>query len=856
MTNYLIIPGLGNSGPEHWQTYFQNSGDHFFRIEQQEWDAPDCEAWVTTLDKKVLDFDLSSVVLVGHSLGCSTIAHWAKKYKRQIKGALLVAPSDPEADQYTFPATGFAPIPLDKINFKTIVVASANDIWVSLERAKFFADHWGSAFINLGNAGHINVASGHTNWDEGMRILKTIILTITFLFALTNIFGQPDAPKLKLSHLTGDFYIYTTYNTYEGNKIPANGMYLVTNKGVVLFDTPWDTTQFQPLLDSIKLNHNKNVTMCIATHWHPDRTAGLEYYKKLGIKTYTTLLTDELSKRNDQKRAEFVIEKDTVFNVGQYAFETYYPGQGHTADNIVIWVDKEKILYGGCLIKGADAENLGYLGDGNVVEYETTLKKVQKKYPHPKFIIVSHHDWHNINALKHSIKLAEKLAKKHALSYKDLKEYEGLYTYLHGTTFKIAASPVDTSLLCMINESRYPFTTIGKDLFLNPVKDTVLFFRDRRNKVIGCKAGKDTFNLLSQKVRFPKQMWYPRLHDPKNYQYAYHPPKNDHDGLETGNLDNTGLDKKLLQEMVQKIIDGTYPNVHSVLIIKDGKLVFEEYFYEHDKYKLHALRSATKSFVSALTGIAIDKGYIKSKDEKVLSYFPEYTFQHNTEEKKQITLENLLTNQSGLDCDVYNSKAVGNESIMAYEKDWIQYSLDLPMNDRAGGIGQYCSSNPIILGRIIEKATQMSLPAFAQQTLFKDMGIKNFAWHFKPDPSSGETFCQLNLRSRDMAKFGLLYLNNGFWNGKQVIPKDWVAQSLAKHSVVAGLDYGYLWWTKYLDADGVRYYGKLAQGNGGQKIYIFKELNLVTVITAGHYNMQSSSNELNSKYILPAFNKK
>ena len=106
-----------------------------------------------------------------------------------------------------------------------------------------------------------------------------------------------------------------------------------------------------------------------------------------------------------------------------------------------------------------------------------------------------------------------------------------------------------------------------------------------------------------------------------------------------------------------------------------------------------------------------------------------------------------------------------------------------------------------------------------------------------------------------MAKFGLLYLDNGLYNGKQVIPRDWVEQSLNKHAVVAGLDYGYLWWTKYLDADGVRYYGQLAQGNGGQKIYIFKELGLVTVITAGHYNMQSSSNELNAKYILPAFNK-
>src|SRR5262249_15210018 len=157
---------------EHWQTYFQNSAHNFYRIEQREWEAPACEEWITTIDKKVLEFDLSTVVLVGHSLGCSTIAHWATKYKRQIKGALLVAPSDLEAPHYTFPTVGFSPIPLDKINFKTIVVASTNDIWVSLERAKMFADSWGSEFINIGNAGHINVSSGHTNWDEGMNILK------------------------------------------------------------------------------------------------------------------------------------------------------------------------------------------------------------------------------------------------------------------------------------------------------------------------------------------------------------------------------------------------------------------------------------------------------------------------------------------------------------------------------------------------------------------------------------------------------------------------------------------------------------------------------------------------------------
>ncbi|MCL9807538.1 alpha/beta fold hydrolase [Flavobacterium amniphilum] len=172
MSTYFIIPGLGNSGPEHWQTFFEQSGDNFKRIQQNDWDSPKCDDWVETIEKTLSTYDLSDVVLIGHSLGCSTIAHWAAKYGKQIKGALLVAPSDLEAPQYTFPATGFTPIPLDKLNFKTIVVASADDVWVSLERAKFFAENWGSEFINIGDAGHINAASGHTNWTEGLELLK------------------------------------------------------------------------------------------------------------------------------------------------------------------------------------------------------------------------------------------------------------------------------------------------------------------------------------------------------------------------------------------------------------------------------------------------------------------------------------------------------------------------------------------------------------------------------------------------------------------------------------------------------------------------------------------------------------
>lgn len=242
--------------------------------------------------------------------------------------------------------------------------------------------------------------------------MRILILTIAFILPSLAIFGQGRDSKLKITPLSGDFYIYTTYNTYQESKVPANGMYLVTNKGVVMFDTPWDTTQFQPLLDSIQLRHNKKVTMCFATHWHSDKTAGLEYYRQQGIKTFTTVLTDELSKKNNKKRAEFLMANDTVFNVGQYSFETYYPGQGHTEDNIVIWFNNEKILYGGCLIKGADAEDLGYTDDGNVQEYESTLKKVYTKYQNPKFIIIAHSDWNNINSLKHSIKMAKELKKK------------------------------------------------------------------------------------------------------------------------------------------------------------------------------------------------------------------------------------------------------------------------------------------------------------------------------------------------------------------------------------------------------------------------------------------------------------
>jgi predicted alpha/beta hydrolase family esterase len=174
MTHYFIVPGLGSSGPEHWQTHFEKTLPKTRRIEQQEWEAPVCADWIATIDTALQGYDLSNVVLIGHSLGCSTIAHWAEQYGQRVRGALLVAPSDMESSLYTFPIKGFDKMPTKRIYFKTIMVTSTNDPWVTLERATLFTENWGSTLVNIGDAGHINVAAGFGPWGEGLALAKML----------------------------------------------------------------------------------------------------------------------------------------------------------------------------------------------------------------------------------------------------------------------------------------------------------------------------------------------------------------------------------------------------------------------------------------------------------------------------------------------------------------------------------------------------------------------------------------------------------------------------------------------------------------------------------------------------------
>ena len=251
-------------------------------------------------------------------------------------------------------------------------------------------------------------------------MLKTFFIFIACLFT-QNIFAQG---KLEISHLAGSFYIYTTYVDYEGTPFPSNSMYAVTPEGVVMFDTPWDTLQVMPLLDSIKARHGKDVIMCIATHFHDDRTAGFDILKRLGVRTYSTRHTYELCKETNRPLAEYIIEADTLFNIGGMEFETYFPGAGHAPDNIVIWLPGQHILYGGCFVKSTDSQGLGNLSHADTKSWEEAVQKVMEKYPDAEYIIPGHQGWTDRGSLKYTYELLKEAnGMKKDKNYKE-KQFE------------------------------------------------------------------------------------------------------------------------------------------------------------------------------------------------------------------------------------------------------------------------------------------------------------------------------------------------------------------------------------------------------------------------------------------------
>jgi uncharacterized protein len=166
----LLLPGLSDSGPEHWQTLWMRGRPGFRRVEQADWEAPRCADWVANLDAAVAAAGPATLV-VAHSAACALVAHWAAAGARPIRGALLVAPPDTEAPSFPAGPTGFQPMPLAPLPFPSTLVVSEDDPYVALDRARFFAERWGSRLVNAGRAGHLNSASGLGDWLRGLELL-------------------------------------------------------------------------------------------------------------------------------------------------------------------------------------------------------------------------------------------------------------------------------------------------------------------------------------------------------------------------------------------------------------------------------------------------------------------------------------------------------------------------------------------------------------------------------------------------------------------------------------------------------------------------------------------------------------
>lgn len=171
-----MLPGLGNSGPDHWQSHWERRDPACRRVQQSDWDSPDCADWVASLGE-ALASARGPVVLAAHSAACAMVAHWATRagaHIARVRGALLVAPSDPAGPNYPRGPTGFEPVPLARLPFRSIVATSDDDPYVSLDRAREYAAAWGAELVELPGAGHINVASGFGPWSEGFELLARL----------------------------------------------------------------------------------------------------------------------------------------------------------------------------------------------------------------------------------------------------------------------------------------------------------------------------------------------------------------------------------------------------------------------------------------------------------------------------------------------------------------------------------------------------------------------------------------------------------------------------------------------------------------------------------------------------------
>lgn len=325
---------------------------------------------------------------------------------------------------------------------------------------------------------------------------------------------------------------------------------------------------------------------------------------------------------------------------------------------------------------------------------------------------------------------------------------------------------------------------------------------------------------------------------------------------------------QLLNKLDSVIISGKYERVTSVVVAQNGKVLFEKYYQGNDVNSKHNTRSATKTMATLLTGIAIKKGAIKSEKDKIFDYLQRTLPTKNPDPRKDsITIEDLLTMSSVLECDDSNWHSRGQEERMYVIEDWTQFLVDLPVRSYPfgpkpkdapyGRVFAYASAKAAAVAEILQVAIKSDLVAFAKTNLFNPLGITDYTLNYTPkgilNTAGGSEY-----RSRDFLKLIQMCLNGGKWNEQQLIPSSWITKATTpKVNAYDDVDYGYFFWLKSF-GNQKKYKSYYMSGNGGNKILASPELNLTVVITATNYNNRNAHNytdEIMDAYIIPAIEK-